>query len=62
MRPSDNLGFAVPVNTVKTVVPQLKDKGKVVRGFLPVSRSRMSTRRSRSHSSYRLATAPLVEA
>ena len=32
-----NLGFAVPVNTVKTVVPQLKDKGKVVRGFLGVT-------------------------
>jgi serine protease Do len=32
-----NLGFAVPVNTVKMVIPQLKDKGKVVRGFLGVT-------------------------
>ena len=32
-----NLGFAVPVNTIKAVVPQLKDKGKVVRGFLGVT-------------------------
>ncbi|MGD1148938.1 MAG: Do family serine endopeptidase [Thermoanaerobaculaceae bacterium] len=32
-----NLGFAVPVNTIKAVIPQLKDKGKVVRGFLGVT-------------------------
>ena len=31
-----NLGFAVPVNTIKAVLPQLKDKGKVVRGYLGV--------------------------
>jgi len=32
-----NLGFAIPVNTVKAVVPQLKAKGKVVRGYLGVT-------------------------
>ncbi|HVN75855.1 MAG TPA: Do family serine endopeptidase [Thermoanaerobaculaceae bacterium] len=32
-----NLGFAVPVNTIKAVLPQLKTKGKVVRGFLGVT-------------------------
>jgi serine protease Do len=31
-----NLGFAVPVNTIKMVLPQLKEKGKVVRGYLGV--------------------------
>jgi len=32
-----NLGFAVPVNTAKLVIPQLKDKGKVTRGYLGVN-------------------------
>ena len=32
-----NIGFAVPVNTVKAVLPQLKEKGKVVRGYLGVN-------------------------
>jgi serine protease Do len=32
-----NIGFAIPVNTVKSVLPQLKEKGKVVRGYLGVS-------------------------
>jgi serine protease Do len=31
-----NLGFAVPVNTIKMVLPQLEEKGKVVRGYLGV--------------------------
>ncbi len=32
-----NIGFAIPVNTIKMVMPQLKEKGKVVRGYLGVS-------------------------
>jgi len=32
-----NLGFAVPVNTIKAVRPQLEKRGKVVRGFLGVT-------------------------
>ena len=32
-----NIGFAVPVNTLKLVLPQLKEKGKVVRGYLGVN-------------------------
>jgi len=32
-----NIGFAVPVNTLKAVLPQLKEKGKVVRGYLGVN-------------------------
>ncbi len=36
-RPAQNIGFAVPVNTLKTVLPQLRDKGKVTRGFLGIN-------------------------
>jgi serine protease Do len=32
-----NIGFAIPVNIVKSVLPQLKENGKVVRGYLGVS-------------------------
>ena len=31
------IGFAIPVNLVKELLPQLKEKGKVSRGFLGVS-------------------------
>jgi serine protease Do len=31
-----NLGFAVPISTVKAILPQLKEKGKVTRGYLGV--------------------------
>lgn len=33
---AENIGFAVPVNTLKTVLPQLRDTGSVRRGFLGV--------------------------
>jgi serine protease Do len=36
-RPAQNIGFAVPVNTLRTILPQLKDKGKVVRGYLGIN-------------------------
>ena len=36
-RPAQNIGFAVPVNTLKTVLPQLREKGKVIRGFLGIN-------------------------
>jgi serine protease Do len=36
-RPAQNIGFAIPVNTLKQVLPQLRDKGKVVRGFLGIN-------------------------
>ena len=32
-----NLGFAVPSNIAKSVLPQLRERGKVVRGYLGVS-------------------------
>lgn len=31
------IGFAIPINMAKTAVPQLKEKGKVVRGWIGVS-------------------------
>jgi serine protease Do len=31
-----NLGFAIPVNVAKSILSQLKEKGKVVRGYLGV--------------------------
>jgi serine protease Do len=31
-----NLGFAVPIATVRAILPQLKEKGKVTRGYLGV--------------------------
>ncbi len=33
---AENIGFCVPVNTLKEILPQLRDKGKVSRGYLGV--------------------------
>jgi serine protease Do len=33
---AENIGFAVPVNTLKQVLPQLEQKGKVSRGYLGI--------------------------
>lgn len=35
--PDTNLGFAVPINTVKEILPQLLQEGKVTRGYLGVT-------------------------
>ncbi len=32
-----NLGFAVPVNTAKRILPQLRDTGRVTRGYLGIT-------------------------
>lgn len=34
---SENIGFAVPVNTLKGILPQLKESGHVERGYLGIS-------------------------
>jgi serine protease Do len=34
---SSGVGFAVPINVAKDILPQLRDKGKVTRGWLGVS-------------------------
>lgn len=36
-RPAQNIGFAVPINTAKNILDQLKAKGKVTRGFLGIN-------------------------
>ena len=36
-RPAQNIGFAVPVNTLKDILPQLREHGKVVRGYLGIN-------------------------
>ena len=36
-RPAQNIGFAVPVNTLRTILPQLRERGKVVRGYLGIN-------------------------
>jgi serine protease Do len=36
-RPAQNIGFAVPVNTLRSILPQLREKGKVVRGYLGIN-------------------------
>jgi serine protease Do len=33
---AENIGFAVPVNTLKQILPQLREKGSVSRGYLGV--------------------------
>ena len=41
---NSGVGFAIPINTVKTVVPQLKANGKIPRAWLGVSTSDTGTR------------------
>jgi serine protease Do len=36
------IGFAIPANSVKELLPQLRDKGKVVRGFIGASVQKVS--------------------
>jgi serine protease Do len=36
-RQSAGVGFSVPINVAREILPQLREKGKVVRGFLGVS-------------------------
>jgi serine protease Do len=38
---AENIGFAVPVNTLKEVLPQLREKGKVSRGYLGIDISNL---------------------
>jgi serine protease Do len=33
---AENIGFAVPVNTLKQILPQLRDEGRVRRGYLGI--------------------------
>lgn len=37
-----NLGFAVPVNTLRQILPQLREHGRVVRGYLGITVNNLS--------------------
>ena len=37
VRPAQNIGFAVPINMAKAILPQLEERGKVTRGLLGVT-------------------------
>ena len=39
---SENIGFAVPVNTLKQVLPQLREEGRVRRGYLGIAVNELS--------------------
>jgi S1-C subfamily serine protease len=41
-RGSVGIGFAVPVNTAKTVIPQLKSSGKIDRAYLGITSARLT--------------------
>jgi serine protease Do len=45
---SAGVGFAVPINLAKQILPQLRDKGRVVRGWLGVSMQPVSEELARS--------------
>ncbi len=42
-RPAQNIGFAVPINALKNILPQLREKGKVVRGYLGINIENVDT-------------------
>jgi serine protease Do len=42
------IGFAIPVNTAKGVIPQLKEKGRVTRGWLGVGIQEVTTELAQS--------------
>ncbi len=44
---AENIGFAVPVEVLETVLPQLRDRGRVSRGYLGVSIRNLSHREAR---------------
>ena len=44
---AENIGFAVPVDVLETVLPQLRDEGRVRRGYLGVSIRNLSHREAR---------------
>lgn len=45
---AENIGFAVPVSTLKAVLPQLREKGKVSRGYIGVNISNVDYDRAQA--------------
>jgi len=44
---AQGIGFAIPIDSVKGLIPQLKEKGKVTRGFLGVNLADLDPRSAR---------------
>ncbi len=42
------IGFAIPINMAKEVIPQLKEKGRVIRGWLGVTVQRITSQLAKS--------------
>ncbi|HEX6738806.1 MAG TPA: Do family serine endopeptidase [Vicinamibacteria bacterium] len=49
LQQSAGVGFAVPINVAKEILPQLRDKGKVVRGWLGVQIQPLTADLARSY-------------
>lgn len=47
-RMGQNIGFAVPINMAKEIIPKLRDKGKVTRGYLGIRISNLDTEAMRA--------------
>jgi serine protease Do len=45
---AENIGFAVPVNTLKEILPQLRDSGKVSRGYLGIQINNLTWNQARA--------------
>jgi serine protease Do len=45
LQQSAGVGFAVPINVAKEILPQLREKGKVTRGWLGVNIQAVTTTR-----------------
>jgi serine protease Do len=45
---AENIGFAVPVNTLRGILPQLREKGKVSRGYLGLTVQNLDFKNSKA--------------
>ncbi|HYN20379.1 MAG TPA: Do family serine endopeptidase [Thermoanaerobaculia bacterium] len=45
---AENIGFAVPVNTLKEILPQLRESGKVSRGYLGIQINNLTWNQARA--------------
>lgn len=57
---AQGIGFAIPINVVKQVLPQLREKGRVSRGYLGVAVQDLTTDLKRKLSVPENVTAPFV--
>lgn len=57
---AQGIGFAIPINAVKSILPQLKSKGSVTRGYIGVLVNPLTPEVSRQIGAPRDLTAPFV--